>query len=211
MARYNQGMETATESALVAGPPPAAPGELELVRQFINTADVAAGDDELGDLVALRAWLRERQLIGPRERLAPGDLKRALAVREGLRGLLESRSRGSVDDDALRSLNVVSEGALLRIAFDRHGTPRLEPVARGLDGALAELYATIRCANIDGTWARLKVCADHGCLWAFYDHSKNRSRNWCNMAVCGNRAKARHYRQRKRPAPDRDGAKAPGR
>ena len=201
-------MEAAAESTVVAGPRRDAPGELELVRQFINTADLAPGEDELGDLEALRAWLRERQLIGPRERLAPGDLERALEVREALRGLLESRSRGSVDDDALRSLNAVSAGALLRIAFDRDGTPRLEPVASGLDRAFAELYAIIRCATIDGTWARLKVCADHGCLWAFYDHSKNRSRSWCNMAVCGNRAKARHYRQRKRPAADRDGAKA---
>src|ERR1700681_4375063 len=112
-------MEAAAESTVVAGPRRDAPGELELVRQFINTADLAPGEDELGDLEALRAWLRERQLIGPRERLAPGDLERALEVREALRGLLESRSRGSVDDDALRSLNAVSAGALLRIAFDR--------------------------------------------------------------------------------------------
>jgi predicted RNA-binding Zn ribbon-like protein len=201
-------MEAASESTVVAGSRRDAPGDLELVRQFINTADLAPGDDELGDLDALRRWLRERQLIGPRERLAPGDLERALAVREALRQLLDSRSRGSVDDDALRALNVVSAGALLRIAFDPDGTPRLEPVASGLDRAFAELYAIIRCATIDGTWARLKVCADHGCLWAFYDHSKNRSRSWCNMAVCGNRAKARHYRQRKRPAAEKDGAKA---
>ena len=201
-------MQAAPAPAVPAGPRRDAPGDLELVRQFINTADLAPGEDELGDLAALRAWLRERQLIGPREDLAPGDLERALAVREALRSLLEGRSRGAVDDDALRSLNLVPAGALLRIAFDGDGMPRLEPVASGLDRAFAELYAIIRCAALDGTWARLKVCADHGCLWAFYDHSKNRSRSWCNMAVCGNRAKARHYRERKRPAAAREGATA---
>ena len=201
-------MEATSQSAGPADPDRTAPGELELVRQFINTADIAPGEDELGDLEALRRWLRERQLIGPRERLAPGDLERALTVREALRNLLESRSHGAVDDDALRSLNLVPEGALLRIAFDRDGTPRLEPVASGLDRAFAELYAIIRCAALEGTWERLKVCADHGCLWAFYDHSKNRSRSWCNMAVCGNRAKARHYRQRKRPVAEQEGATA---
>jgi predicted RNA-binding Zn ribbon-like protein len=197
-------MQAAAEPAVPVGPRRDAPGELELVRQFINTADLAPGEDELRDLAALRSWLREHQLIGPREDLAPGDLERALAVREALRDLLESRSRGAVDEAVLRSLNVVPAGALLRIAFDGDGTPRLEPVASGLDRAFAELYAIIRCAALDGTWERLKVCADHGCLWAFYDHSKNRSRSWCNMAVCGNRAKARHYRQRQRPAAERE-------
>jgi predicted RNA-binding Zn ribbon-like protein len=202
-------MEATSGPVVAADPKRAAPGELELVRQFINTADIAPGEDELGDLEALRAWLRERRLIGPRERLAPGDLERALTVREALRNLLESRSHGgAVGDEALRALNLVPAGALLRIAFDDDGTPRLEPVASGLDRAFAELFAIIRCAALEGTWERLKVCADHGCLWAFYDHSKNRSRSWCNMAVCGNRAKARHYRQRKRPAAERAGSKA---
>ena len=53
-------------------------------------------------------------------------------------------------------------------------------------------------AMADGTWPRLKACAAHNCEWAFYDTSKNRSRTWCNMAVCGNREKARAYRQRQR-------------
>ena len=200
-------MEAASEPVVPADPKRAAPGELELVRQFINTADMAPGEDALGDLEALGAWLREHQLIGPRERLAPGDLERARTVREALRNLLESRAHGRpVDDAALRSLNVVPAGALLRIAFEGDGTPRLEPVASGLDRAFAELYAIIRCAALEGTWERLKVCADDGCLWAFYDHSKNRSRSWCNMAVCGNRSKARHYRQRKRPVAEGEGA-----
>ena len=64
------------------------------------------------------------------------------------------------------------------------------------DRALAELFAIIALAEVDGSWSRLKVCADHQCLWAFYDQSKNRSRSWCNMAVCGNRAKARRRRQK---------------
>lgn len=43
---------------------------------------------------------------------------------------------------------------------------------------------------------RLKICAN--CGWLFVDRSKNRSRTWCDMAVCGNRAKAtRHYQRRK--------------
>ena len=41
---------------------------------------------------------------------------------------------------------------------------------------------------------RLKICPN--CQWLFLDRSRNRSRAWCDMAVCGNRAKAsRHYRR----------------
>jgi predicted RNA-binding Zn ribbon-like protein len=48
------------------------------------------------------------------------------------------------------------------------------------------------------TWDRLKACRLDDCQWVFYDHSKNRSRTWCSMRVCGNRAKARAYRERRR-------------
>jgi len=189
-------MHATSDPSVPPGQRRSAPGRLELVRQFVNTADLAAGTDEFEGLDGLRAWLRERALIGTGERLGPDDRQRALAVREALRDLLENRSGGSLDEAAVRALNEAGAGGLLRVAFDRHGTPQLEPVAGGLDRALGELFAIIHDAAVDGTWDRLKVCGDDGCRWAFYDHSRNRSRSWCNMASCGNRAKARSYRRR---------------
>jgi predicted RNA-binding Zn ribbon-like protein len=44
----------------------------------------------------------------------------------------------------------------------------------------------------------MKVCAADDCEWAFYDHTKNRSGAWCSMESCGNRAKGRAYRERRR-------------
>lgn len=44
--------------------------------------------------------------------------------------------------------------------------------------------------------ARIKTCAAPDCGWKFVDQSKNQSRRWCDMAVCGNLAKARQYRAR---------------
>jgi predicted RNA-binding Zn ribbon-like protein len=186
----------------------AAPGRLELVRQFINTADLYPAEERLIDLDSLRSWLREHELIGARERLEAGDLERAVAVREGLRSLLEARERdGGADAATVRPLNELAPTALLRVSFDSAGVPALEPVGGGLDRAFAELFAIIQLAEVDGSWARLKVCADHQCGWAFYDHSRNRSRSWCNMAVCGNRAKARQYRRRHRAPAVRRGGK----
>jgi predicted RNA-binding Zn ribbon-like protein len=45
---------------------------------------------------------------------------------------------------------------------------------------------------------KVKMCADkRGCGWLFVDHSKNRSRRWCDMADCGNLAKQKRYYGRK--------------
>jgi predicted RNA-binding Zn ribbon-like protein len=203
MARYNQTMEATPNPSVPAGPPRSAPGRLELVRDFVNTADLAEGTDKLTELDGLAAWLRERGLLRAGDRLELDDVARALAVREALRDLLEHRAGGSPDAAAAGVLNAAAAGALLRVAFDRHGTAQPQPVAGGLDRALGELFAIIYGAGIDGTWDRLKVCADDGCRWAFFDHSRNRSRSWCNMASCGNRAKARSYRSRRSAAAGR--------
>ena len=41
---------------------------------------------------------------------------------------------------------------------------------------------------------RVRQCANDRCRWLFLDDSKNASRRWCSMSMCGNRAKAhRHY------------------
>jgi len=45
---------------------------------------------------------------------------------------------------------------------------------------------------------RIKMCADDsGCGWLFLDTSRNKSRRWCDMRECGNRAKAKRFYQRK--------------
>ena len=191
------------DSAPPADDPEAAPGGLELVREFVNTAELEAGTELLSDPAALRAWLAERGLIGARERLGEGDLERARSVREALRALLEVRGSGAaVGAAALRALNRSPQHALMRVAFAADGTPSLEPVGDGLDRALARLFAAIERASVEGTLDRLKICSDSGCRWAFYDRSKNRSRNWCDMATCGNRAKAREYRRRRKQVED---------
>lgn len=45
---------------------------------------------------------------------------------------------------------------------------------------------------------RVKLCDAHDCGWLFIDASRNRSRRWCDMAECGNRAKVERYRRRRR-------------
>ena len=64
--------------------------------------------------------------------------------------------------------------------------------------ALFGLLLIIRAAQQDGTWKRLKACANPECAWAFYDRSRNQQGSWCEMAVCGNRLKNRQFRARRR-------------
>ena len=47
---------------------------------------------------------------------------------------------------------------------------------------------------------RIKECASNNCLWLFLDTTKNHKRRWCDMKSCGNRAKVREHRRRKRAA-----------
>ena len=49
---------------------------------------------------------------------------------------------------------------------------------------------------------RIKECGSDNCNWLFYDVSKNRSRRWCEMSDCGNRAKQRRHRHRTSAAAD---------
>lgn len=181
-----------------------APGALETVRAFVNTVDLESGSDELASPEALVAWLAERGLVDPSASVTAAELGQAIRVREALRALLLANDGLAVDEEAVRVLNSAAEGAELILRFDGDGT-LLVPQAPGLAGALGWLLVVVHTATIDGTWRRLKVCRSDTCRWAFYDHSKNRSSKWCNMAVCGNRLKARSYRQRHgaEPAPQR--------
>jgi predicted RNA-binding Zn ribbon-like protein len=172
-----------------------APGKLELVRQFINTHEINPEREDFEDLAALRRWLADQGLIARGERLQDGDVERAIVVREALRSVLAAEEPAARH---LRTLNSAASTAPLRVVFDAVAKPALTPAGGGLDDALARLFAIIECASYEGTWSRLKICAADDCDWAFYDHTKNRSGAWCSMDSCGNRAKGRAYRERRR-------------
>jgi hypothetical protein len=101
-----------------------------------------------------------------------------------------------VDGEAIRTLNRAAGRAGLTVRFGEDGCAALSPIAGGVDGALGRVLAAVHAGMEEGTWGRLKTCRNQGCVWAFYDRSKNRSGRWCSMGVCGNRIKTRAYRRR---------------
>src|SRR4051794_36783511 len=173
--------------------PDSAPHSLDLVIDFVNTADFDRGEEALADPAGLSAWLAERGLLAEGEQAGPEHLQRALDLREALRRTMLANNGGPAEEPAL--LEQAARRGELSVHF-RGGASLLEPCVEGPDGALAALLAPVAEAMSDGSWARVKACRAGDCHWAFYDFSRNRSGTWCDMAVCGNREKVRAYRAR---------------
>jgi predicted RNA-binding Zn ribbon-like protein len=177
--------------------PKAAPDELDHIRQFVNTLDLETLEDKLAEPDGAAEWLAGRRLLPEGESLSAADLRQAQSMREALRKLLLAHNGAPLDSAAVDTVNSAAKSAELVVRFDEHGEAALVPVRPGIDGALGRLIAIAYRAMSEGTWERLKACPEDRCEWAFYDWSKNRSATWCDMAICGNRAKARAYRERR--------------
>ncbi|GAA3978621.1 CGNR zinc finger domain-containing protein [Actinomadura viridis] len=174
-----------------------APGALETVRAFVNTRDLELGTDEVSDAGRLRDWLRARDLLDGTTAVSDGEWRRAVEVREALRALARHNTGQAADPDASETLDRLSRDAGVRLRYAPDGTSALAPrPGGGVLEALGRILAIVGTSTLDGTWRRFKVCPAEDCLWAFYDHSRNRSGTWCQMSECGNRAKARTYRRR---------------
>jgi predicted RNA-binding Zn ribbon-like protein len=193
-----------------------------LVLDFVNTVGGMRGVKPrehlhgLADLVAfgrqtgaLSAHLAERVAAEAHRRPeeAAAALAAAVALREALYRIFFDRSEGrrprSADLDAVNA-------ALARALPHRRLVEEDGGMAFGWDEA-AELDAVLwRVADAaaalltSGDASRVRVCgmhADDECSWLFLDRTKGRTRRWCSMKDCGNRAKARrHYAKVKQEA-----------
>jgi predicted RNA-binding Zn ribbon-like protein len=181
-----------------------APGELRIVQDFINTDHVhphlPPGQKDTRDHMSspqtFESWLGEYALIQPETTVTSEELARARDVREALRSLAYVNHGGPIDSDAVRTLDRASLRAQLHVHFEGNGEAVLVPTGEGVDAAIGRVLAIVYRSMADGSWTRFKACREDSCRFAFYDSSKNQSAAWCDMKACGNRAKARAYRER---------------
>jgi predicted RNA-binding Zn ribbon-like protein len=173
------------------------PGELGLPLAFANTLDVEEARDELGNAESLRIWLLGHHLIDGDARVSRRDLGLAIELRDALRRTLMAHSGMPLVSEELEIVNEVLARIPLDVQIDASGAPRVAPRGEGVAAALGRVVCDVARARTLGTWDRLKLCPAEDCLWAFFDSSKNRSRRWCSMNVCGNRTKTRSYRRRR--------------
>jgi predicted RNA-binding Zn ribbon-like protein len=167
----------------------------ELLRDFANTVDV---EDDIDSLVSpndLTQWLREHDLLR-RGSADDASLDLARRLRKELRTALSDHHNGA--ERPYPRLDRIASELPMRLVFPS-GNPVLVPADDGVRAALGRILVAISQAEADGTWHRLKLCREDTCQWAFLDTSKNRSRTWCSMGICGNRSKTRAYRSRQRP------------
>ncbi len=170
--------------------------EAELLVEFVNTRDVEEETDSIAEPGLLEAWIA-RNTGDHAGELDRGDLARVLALRESLRALLLANNGEEIAGGDLVPLREAAERTRIRTTFSPDGLLALAPARSGLSGFEARLLLAVERLQSHGAWPRLKACTVDDCQWAFYDTTRNHSRTWCSMDVCGNREKTRRYRERK--------------
>jgi predicted RNA-binding Zn ribbon-like protein len=99
---------------------------------------------------------------------------------------------------ARERIELVPEPDGVSIGHSHVGDPLDDALARLADPLVAEIQA----GNAD----RVRICDNDTCRWLFYDESRAGRRRWCDMATCGNRAKAARHRARAKAGGDKDQA-----
>jgi predicted RNA-binding Zn ribbon-like protein len=178
-----------------------APGRLGLVQAFANSFwDLdRGGADAWEDARAYTRWLRARGFGGGAA--TDADRERAIELREALRRIALGHHDGVAPQASdMVVLNAAAGRAPLALRFEDDGAAIHVPAGDGPDAALALVLGVVAEAQADGRWSRVKACPGPHCGWLFYDASRNRSRQWCSMQICGNRVKGREFRARRRGA-----------
>jgi predicted RNA-binding Zn ribbon-like protein len=188
---------------------------------FANTADWHASDNPIETLTSyseLVAWSvhagiltgdQGRRLLAEAERLPAESnavLGRAIALREAIYRVFSAISHGH--DPQTSDLTVVNAELSWTLAQSRIVSTAQGfewDWAGGEDALDRMLWPVVRDAAdllTSGELDRVGQCADGKCGWLFLDTSRNRSRRWCSMEDCGNRAKARRHYERSRHLQD---------
>ncbi len=159
---------------------------------FCNTG--SASFELLDAPEALGAWLTEAGYAGPPVTPTDAELQAARELRNALRiALLDG------DTDAVAELvDAWLEPALVRICVDRK-TLAAQPVPAERTARCALVPVALDALDVVRNHpGRVRECAADACPALFLDLSRNRSRRWCSMDLCGSREKARAYYRRQR-------------
>lgn len=209
MATYHS--ETAPAAFDLCGGHPA----LDFVNSLDDRFDPARSKDLLGDYGALLRFVVESGLLAPWQAkglaraattvIAARVLRSARDLREAMAAVLyaeaEQRAPTAAAIETLeRRLHEAEGPRHLQWVSPRPGGIASLQWHWGADQAKAAEYPVWLIAHsaaqlmLSDALARVRACEADSCRWLFLDTSKNHSRRWCNMKVCGNRAKARRFR-----------------
>jgi predicted RNA-binding Zn ribbon-like protein len=196
---------------------PAVPAEeLDVKRclSFVNTLSGRASErpsEKLASFDSLVAWARDEGLFKAEEaerlisraKRRQSEAERVLAHARELRELVHETltdmstgrapRRTTLDELSARLAGWYRHGKLVACAEALHwvyaGGDDLDRVLWEVSRAASRLLTSSRVS-------RVHACESADCGWWFVDDTKNRSRRWCDMTLCGNREKLRRFRQR---------------
>ncbi len=193
-------------------------GEISL--DFINTLDNRPLAGQQKELLAsyqdLADWALQAGAVGPQQRAAllqsaaansdaaAETLHKAVELRECLYRIVSSHLRNrppTPEDLALFSRFLAESHSHLRLQAERSGFRLGWPASESrLDSLLWPIVRSAAGLLTSADLHHVRECDSAECRWVFLDRSKNHSRRWCDMKVCGNRVKAHRFYQRRRGA-----------
>ena len=195
---------------------------LAVCLDFLNTESYDDGvpNEHLGTAEDVIAWFTARGLAhepairAQAARDEAGLLTRVHSARTALRAVWDAQVGHRIPDQrVLDTVNAVLREAprIELVATDdccgighRHTTE--DPVGELLAGVVGPLVRAIAA----GETGHFRICANDGCRWVFEDTSRGGRRRWCDMASCGNRAKVRRFRSRRKDGDPGDPGDAAG-
>jgi len=178
---------------------------------FTNTVDDRLSDQPTDTLTTYKDFLdwavqenvierTEAAKLKHRESNPEQALQRIRELRELLYRLLSAAAgKRRIQEEDLERFNGILAEAMssVRINQTEKGFDwACCPGGSGLDSLLYRIVKSTADLLVSDQLDRIRVCADPQCGWLFLDSSRNRSRRWCSMDSCGNRAKARRFYQR---------------
>jgi predicted RNA-binding Zn ribbon-like protein len=210
-------VSSSLHSSSRAGSLPLVGGNVAL--DFANTESGRGTDAHQNHLQSAEnvvVWLEHAKTLSPdeadrlRAALSAGPdlpaelLAQALELRSAIQDVGAAVGGGGVPPDV-----ALTRLAGLHVSFLRRSVLASLPGAcqwrwsvgsAPIEAALGPLALAAVRLFTDGDFHRIKQCGGHACGWLFYDTTKNNRRRWCEMEVCGNRAKQRRLAARRRGA-----------
>ena len=180
---------------------------------FVNCEYGIRRFDALRDFETLVRWLEAAIVldgeraggIRRRAQAQPAGAAAALVDARRVRGALRSLAERGPMSERIRAEGLIE---INRVLGRSAGTRRVElrndgtfirsfvPVGDAFAGLVIPIVESAADALILGELPRVRRCADQRCQRVFFDNTKNGRRRWCDMATCGNRAKAARHREK---------------
>ena len=186
--------------------------ELETAFEFLNTLELEDGalTERLTSLDTAARWLADAGVVSDATtvtRVAHSGtgraetLARLIRTRTALRDVAHAVAHDEPPPKA--AIDEVNRALASRERVELVAAPdgvRLghSHLGDAVDDLLARIAEPIVREIGNGHDDRIRICANDTCRWIFYDESRAGRRRWCDMATCGNQAKARRHRARQK-------------